>query len=115
MSDDPFTHLNTEGHPQERDTHKLEKGAVYLGGNVDTLRKVSAILVTKFSTLAITSTEIFPDRNEAKWRTALVVEELETEMQQSDHHQKTWNNCIGCGKKTDVDDLATCNENTGHD
>ena len=110
MSDDPFTHLNTEGHPQERDTHKLEKGAVYLG-NVDTFEKGIGYFGDKSSTLAIISTEIFSDRNERRNGERLSGRELETEMQQSDHHQEDLEQLHRLRqKRRTLDDLATCNE-----
>ena len=88
MSDDPFTHLNAEGYPQERDTQKLEKGAVYLGGNVDTFEKGIGYFGDQ---ILYVGDHIYGDilrsKREAKWRTALVVEELETEMKQSQNHR----------------------------
>ena len=89
ISDEPFTHLNEEGHPQERDVQKLEKGVVYLGGNVDTFEKGIGYFGDQ---ILYVGDHIYGDilrsKREAKWRTALVIEELETEMLQSQSHRE---------------------------
>lgn len=108
MSDEPFARLHEDGHPEERDVKKFEKGAVYLGGNVDTFEHGIGYFGDQ---ILYVGDHIYGDilrsKREAKWRTALVIEELETELRQTKEHHDALENLLRLSQeRRDLDDLC---------
>ena len=84
MRDEPLTRIDDDGHPIDRDVKKFEKGAIYQGGNVSALE--TAIGYNGEEILYIGDHiygDIVRSKRNAQWRTALVVEELEEELERS--------------------------------